>query len=326
MSHIFDALRRLDAERSGTKTLATPTATELLERAERQALMQWEVDALSAGENDRGPTNADLGSVFRAGQSEDLTREAFGIGEAVGVAGRADAFPVFEEVETSHPENSRLVCLTQKDSPAAEAFRLLKVRLRHLRKDKPLRKVLITSTVPEEGKSFVAANLACALGASSTEKVLLVEGDLRRPTVSRSFAVGARPGIFECLRETNDLTSTIYNLSKIGIWLFPAGIMKGNPLEIIQSGRLPSMVEQLAEWFDWIVIDSPPMLPLADTTAWARLADGILLVTRRDVTEKRKLTKGLEAFEQGKLIGAVLNSSNSADDEGYYYYRREGAT
>jgi Mrp family chromosome partitioning ATPase len=78
-------------------------------------------------------------------------------------------------------------------------------------------------------------------------------------------------------------------------------------------------MDQLAAWFDWIIIDSPPVLPLADTSVWSRLADGILLVTRQGTTDKRQLKRGLEALETKKLIGVLLNSSQSSDNRDYYY-------
>ena len=78
-------------------------------------------------------------------------------------------------------------------------------------------------------------------------------------------------------------------------------------------------MDQLAAWFDWIVIDSPPVLPLADTSVWMRLADGVLLATRQGITEKRQLVRGLEAVEPKKLIGALVNSSNNAAAGDYYY-------
>jgi Mrp family chromosome partitioning ATPase len=81
-------------------------------------------------------------------------------------------------------------------------------------------------------------------------------------------------------------------------------------------------MEQLTAMFDWVIIDSPPVLPIADTSVWSRLADGILLVTRQGVTEKRHLQRGLEALDQKKLIGALLNSSRRTSDDDYYAYRR----
>jgi Mrp family chromosome partitioning ATPase len=94
-----------------------------------------------------------------------------------------------------------------------------------------------------------------------------------------------------------------------------------NPLELLESKKLPDLMEQLTAIFDWIIIDSPPVLPIADTSVWSRLADGILLVTRQGVTEKRHLQRGLEALDQEKLIGALLNSSRRTSDNDYYAYR-----
>lgn len=321
MSHIFDALQRSEGERSGAKS----NVTELLQRAERQTLSQREAETDAIGIAERELTAPDINPLSRLDPVEALHRGAIALGDAARGPERANIFDSFETVRVSPTQEKRLVCLTEKESLAAEAFRLLRVRLRHLRKDKVLKKVLITSTVPQEGKSFAAANLACALASGSQERILLLDGDLRRYTQSQLFGVKGKSGICEFVQGKRSLASCIYRLDGAGFWLFPAGNAEGDPLGIIQSAKLPSMMAQLAEWFDWIIIDSPPMLPLADTTALARQADGILLVARRDVTEKRKLKKGLEAFESDKLIGALLNSSHSAGDREYYYYRPEHA-
>jgi Mrp family chromosome partitioning ATPase len=94
----------------------------------------------------------------------------------------------------------------------------------------------------------------------------------------------------------------------------------------MQSGRLSELLDQLSGWFDWIIIDSPPVLPLADTSVWARLVDGILLVTREGTTKRRLLQSGLKALEQSKLLGAVVNSSASTDHTNYYYRYGPAAT
>ena len=93
----------------------------------------------------------------------------------------------------------------------------------------------------------------------------------------------------------------------------------------MQSGKLSALIEQLEAWFDWIVIDSPPVLPLADTSVWARIADGILLVTREGTTEKQQLKRGLQALEQSKLLGAVLNSATDTHHNDYYQRYRQAA-
>ena len=214
-------------------------------------------------------------------------------------------------------EDSRLVSLGQEGSLGAEKFRFLAVRLRQLRQSRSLKKILITSTIPQEGKSTVAANLACTLARRRPQKTLLLEGDLRRPNIASQFGLGKLPGLCEWLSGETP-TINIYRLENLGVWLLPAGTAPENPLELMQSGRLSPLMEKLEAWFDWIVIDSPPVLPLADTSLWSRLADGILLVTRKGTTEKQQLQRGIEAIEKSKLLGALVNSSSNASHADYY--------
>lgn len=318
MSHIFDALQRSEAERGGSAPSAAPAATELLERAERQAVQQWKFGA-AFGSPD--PDMPQLAPSYGPGVPAVGVAELNGSPVLAMPADGSSILSQFPSLAVSFPPQKRLVSVAEPDSPAAEAFRLLAVRLRHLRRDRTLRRVLITSSIPEEGKSLVSANLACTLAAGPQQKVLLLEGDLRRPSLLQLFGAGETPGIGEWLRGERSLTSSIYRVEDAGIWILPAGRAVGNSLEVMQSGKLPALMEQLTAWFDWVIIDSPPVMPLADTSVWARMADGILLVTRPGVTQKRQLTNGLAALESKKLIGAILNSSKS-EDNGYYYYRR----
>jgi capsular exopolysaccharide synthesis family protein len=238
--------------------------------------------------------------------------------EALSKEKRAEILEKFPSLPITLAAQSRLVCLTDKEDPTAEAIRLLGVRLRDLRRIRPLKKLLITSTIPQEGKSTIAANLACALASSADEKVLLVEGDLRRPTLRLMFGIGATDGILDSLRDEEKKLTGIYRLEDAGVWILPAGDTPSNPLELLQSKQLPLLMERLATYFDWIIIDSPPVLPLADTSIWMRMADGVLLVTRQGTTQKRQLQKGLEALDQKKMLGAVLNGSVASSYSGYY--------
>jgi Mrp family chromosome partitioning ATPase len=165
----------------------------------------------------------------------------------------------------------------------------------------------------------VAANLACTLALHTQQKVLLLEGDIRRPTQSKVFGIPRKPGICEWLNSEQSLIKSLYRLEGAGIWIFPAGNGTGNSLELLQSGAATPMMEKLTNWFDWVIIDSPPVLPLADTSVWTNLADGILLVARQGITHKRQLKRGLEALGPQKLIGALLNSAKNAEHADYYY-------
>jgi capsular exopolysaccharide synthesis family protein len=288
MSRIFEALQRSETERSGVPSAPSEIATDLLQAVEREV-------------SGRAPRNmspvapSDPGFVD---QGTDLGR--------------------FQKLSVSIPPDGKLICLTAQDSLGAEKFRFLGVRLRQIQSLRPLKKVLITSTIPEEGKSTVSANLAAILARRKQQKTLLIEGDLRRPSLCQRFGLGKLPGLSEWLQGEPRPVNNVYHLEDLNLYFLPAGRTPDNPLELMQSGRLTELMNQLSAWFDWIIIDSPPVLPLADTSVWARLADGILLVTREGTTQKRLLQRGLQALEPSKLLGAVLNSSSNTDHTNYY--------
>jgi capsular exopolysaccharide synthesis family protein len=301
MSNIFDALQRAESESAGSNGSTFPLATELLQAAEqkmRESALNVEeliveqrptVDSIDS----KGPT---------ASPAEDPARED---------VERCPELPV------SIQDESRLVSVCKEGSLGAEKFRFLAVRLRQLRHSRPLKKVLITSTIPQEGKTTVATNLACTLAREKQQKTLLLEGDLRRPSLAAQFGFGKIPGLCEWLSGQTE-TINIYRLEGLGLWILPAGSAPQNPLELMQSGKLAALMEQLEAWFDWIVIDSPPVLPLADASLWSRLADGVLLVTRKGTTEKQQLQRGLEVIEKSKLLGALVNSSANTAHSDYY--------
>jgi capsular exopolysaccharide synthesis family protein len=198
-------------------------------------------------------------------------------------------------------------------------MRLLSVRLRDHRRVSPLKKVLITSSIPREGKTTISANLACALAHGGEEKVLLIEGDVRIPSIRKIFGIEAVPGLCENIQGERSLSDCIYHLDGAGLWLLPTGRVPPNPLAVLESPKLTALMDQLAACFDWIIIDSPPVLPLADTSIWIRLADGILVVVRQGTSEKQQLQRGLEALEQKKLLGALLNCAATSAYSDYYY-------
>jgi capsular exopolysaccharide synthesis family protein len=318
MSQIFDALQRSEGERLENDAGALPAGPELLRRAEKRVASDRKSDSASNGRTNIQGSEIILAAVSEAvgvlhsEMPDSVVSESWTAGERTAFLRKLQTVPVSLEPE------GRLVSLTDRDSPTAEALRLLGVRLRDLRHTRTLKKVLITSTIPREGKTTISANLACALAHGSEEKILLVGGDVRIPALLQMFGIETLPGLCEIVLEGRSLSDSIYSLEDAGIWVLPAGRIPSNPLEVLQSQKLPEIIEQLGECFDWIVIDSPPILPLADTTIWMRLADGVLLVTRQGITEKHQLQRGLEALESEKVIGALLNCADGAS-YGYYY-------
>ena len=323
MSYIFDALQKSEAERSGIDLGTLAGATELLQIAELQAAAECETAAQS--ENVGVPSVTTLPDTSRPSRAVPTLPIALGFPSAAEPGAthpQVDPFSQFQSLRVFVPLQNRLVVVTDKESLAAEKFRFLAVRLRQLQQSRTLKKVLITSAIPQEGKTMVAANLACTLARRARQRTLLMEGDLRRPALLQMFGLSKLPGICEWLQGDSGAATSIYHLEDPGLWILPAGSTPRNPLELMQSGRLSDLMAQVTAWFDWIIIDSPPVLPLADTSVWTRLADGVLLVTRQGTTEKRQLQRGMEALDPKKLIGALINSSkNTAHSDYYYQYR-----
>jgi capsular exopolysaccharide synthesis family protein len=214
--------------------------------------------------------------------------------------------------------------LTDQGSLAAEKFRVLGLKLRHLRECRKLKRIVITSSIPQEGKSMIASNLALNQSRSKVLNTVLVDGDLRRPELGTRFGFSRNlPGLSEVLRGERQLSEVVYKLEGTGLSFLPAGVTPENPIEVMQSGRLPQLLEQLETFFDWIIIDTPPVLPLADTPLWMKLADGVLLVTREGVCEKKQLERTVEVIDRSTMLGVIVNSCDSNEQK--YYYARYGS-
>lgn len=311
MSRIFDALQRSGTEQSGIEYPdMVSVVTEVFEAPGEQRPIDWlRADSVTTVE----PTTLQPTTVEPA-TAKPITAEPTAA-EPVTAEVQGNGLVEFPSLEVTVLPGSRLVFMAAPESLAAEKFRFLGVRLRQLQQTRALKRVLVTSTIPEEGKSTVSANLAGVL-ARRKQKVLLIEGDLRRPVLAQQFGLGRLAGLSEWLESDRQTVTNVYRLEGPDFWLLPAGYPPANPLELLQSGRLSKLMEQLANLFDWIVVDSPPLLPLADTTVWARVTDGTLLVAREGKSEKTQLQRGLEILKKSDLLGVVLNGCT--DHKNYY--------
>jgi len=315
MSQIFDALQRSESERSGKDRGVELRATEVLQRAELDTFGS----RVGTAPADAWTTPLVNDSAVAVAEQGEESVDVSTVLKTATPAERVDGPSQCEVLSVRPPASSQLVSMLDSESPAGEAFHLLGVRLRHMRRQRPLKKVLITSSIPQEGKSMVAANLACTLALRTQKKVMLLEGDVRRPTQSKIFGVPNKPGICEWLNGQRAIVKSMYKLDGPGIWILPAGQATGESLDLLQSGRAIPLMEQLTDWFDWVVIDSPPILPLADTSVWTNLANKILLVTHQNTTQKHQLKHKLKTLENQRIIKAVLNSARGGAHTDYYY-------
>jgi len=223
----------------------------------------------------------------------------------------------------------RLITITNPNSPGAETFRVLSTRLAHLRHKRPLKRLLITSAVGDEGKSVVAVNLALMLARRAGERVLLVEADLRRPTASALLATSQLRGIAEWHEHQLALQDAFYQVEGMPLWLLSAGKGIDDPLPLLESDAFAQMLNAVSEGFDWVLLDCTPMLPMADATSLSRLCDGVLVVVREGHTRKKPLVRALSSIEKSKQLGVIFNEASAVHVSydryygGYGYYRQK---
>jgi len=313
MSQIFDALQRAEGESSGRDLASKTDATDMLKRVEQRYLSNNGNVGEAAFFRDENQGTTDKQYPVLQDRRPHLVT-VHPIGDSTH-----EVFQKFKTVSSTFESANKLVSVTQHEGAGAEAFRLLTIRLNDFKQSRRMKKILVTSSIPQEGKSLVAGNLACALARSDRQRTILIEGDLRRPTLSDLFGVRTTIGIAEYLEGRCAVTEAIYFVESAGVWLLPAGRSTTNLQDLMKSERLLSLIDEVSTWFDWVVIDSPPVLPLADTSIWMRIADGILLTARQGKTEKKALKSCVEALAQEKVIGAVLNSARIPEHADYYY-------
>jgi protein-tyrosine kinase len=225
------------------------------------------------------------------------------------------------------PDIKTMLFYNSEQAPGTEEFRTLRSRLYQLREKRPLKKVLVTSSLPKEGKSFVAANLAQALARQQGRRVLLIDADLRASRLHLALGTSATPGLSEYLLGEADEFGIMQRGTMENLLFIPAGRSTSNPAEMIANGRLSILLGQAEPLFDWIVIDSPPAVPVSDAGLIANYCDGVLMVVRSDATPSDLARKARAEFDDKLLLGVVLNGikRGSAEYSRYYgAYGKEG--
>jgi len=204
-----------------------------------------------------------------------------------------------------------------------EEFRTLRSRLYQAREKHPLSKVLVTSPLPKEGKSFVTANLGQVLVQQQGKRVLLVDADLRNPHLHLTLGAEPGPGLSDYLRSETDEFSVIQGGPMENLFLIPAGSKNENPAELVASGRMNTLLNRLQPLFDWIIVDSPPAAAVSDAALIANYCDGVLLVVRSNATPFDIAQRARQEFGDN-LIGVVLNGISTLPEYSQYYYNAYG--
>lgn len=217
----------------------------------------------------------------------------------------------------------KLVTALAPRGPEAEAYRILRTNLQFMGLDRPLRSLVVTSAVPEEGKTLTAANLAVAF-AQTGQRVILVDADLRRPTLHRTFGLGrlAWGGLTSVLGGTVDLQAALTGTELEDLTVLTAGPIPPNPAELLGSQRMQALMAALHEQFDVVIYDTPPVLAVADASVLAPAVDGTLLVIRAYRVGHPQVRRAKEALEavKARVLGVVLDGVRNRRGDGYYYY------
>jgi capsular exopolysaccharide synthesis family protein len=231
-----------------------------------------------------------------------------------------------KRINVTATPSSRLVALTSEKALGAEKFRVLGARLSNIRLSSKLNILQVTSSVVGEGKTLTSVNLAMTLARRFDQKVLLAEGDLRKPAVCKMLGLSMKPGIGEWWDHPEiPVTDYILRIGDTGMCLLPAGDV-AQPASVLQSQRIADLFQGLARQFDWVIIDTPPLLPMADSNLWSRISDGTLMVVRKGTVSRTALKKAVESLDNPKMVGVVLNDASDYDRVNYYdqYYTPRG--
>lgn len=202
----------------------------------------------------------------------------------------------------------------------AEAFRVLRTALQFLSVDSQLRSIVVTSSVPAEGKTSVAVNLGLTL-ARGGSSVVIVECDLRRPKAADYMEVDAVVGLTDVLAGQVDLADALSRREDLPATLLPSGSLPPNPAELLQSKAMQHVVDELEEQFDYVVIDAPPLLPVTDAAVLSAVADGVVLVVRHGRTTPDQVRHSIDRLEATgvQLAGLVLSMTPRSGRYGYGY-------
>jgi protein-tyrosine kinase len=220
------------------------------------------------------------------------------------------------------PDAERMLFFDGGEAGAGtEEFRTLRSRLYATRERMPLKTILVTSALPQEGKSFTSANLAQVMVRQHGRRALLIDADLRGPRLHQMLGTEVGPGLSEYLQEKNDEFSIMQRGPLENLFFIPGGSSIADPAELVGNGRLKTLLQRVEPLFDWIIIDSPPVIAVSDASVLAKACDGVLLVVRSHSTPSDVARKARQEFSEQVLLGVVLNGTrgDAAPYARYYY-------
>ena len=205
-------------------------------------------------------------------------------------------------------------------SIAAESYRTLRTNIQYSSFDKEYRVIVVTSSEPGEGKSTTAGNLALSM-AQDNKKVILIDCDLRKPSIHKKFKISNLVGLSDVIVGKEELTKVVHRYNK-NLVILTSGKLPPNPSEMLSSKTMSSLLESLKETFDYIILDTPPVQAVTDSQILSTKADGTILVVRAERTKKESVENAVNLLRKvnANIIGTVLNGIDGSRNKYYYYY------
>jgi protein-tyrosine kinase len=306
MSRVHDAIQRAGERASGPDTVTGAAEADAVE---------YDAATLAAE-----PFPVEL-AARRASASEAPPRPAAAFTAAAAaatpaVSARKSSSSVFEKIDARLAEK---VVLDDRMLPASrEQYRRLAGVLHDAQTTTGLRVLMIASAVSGEGKTLTAANLALTLSESYRKRVLLIDADLRRPTLHTIFAVKTAGGLSEGL-DTPDSKLMIRQISD-RLAILPAGRPNSDPMALLTSERMHRLIAEARDAFDWVIVDTPPIILLPDANLLSTMVDGVVLVLKAESTPHALVKRATDAIGHKRLLGVVLNQATAAPNGGYGTY------
>ncbi len=225
-----------------------------------------------------------------------------------------------QEVPFRVATDSLLIDVTRPHEAPMEEFRMLRTRLNHMKSLQPIHSVVVTSASPAEGKSLTAANLALAQAHLAGNMTLLADFDFRRPIVHTLFGIDRTPGITDYLLGKIPLHQALRRVAGTNLYLMPAGEAVINPLELLNLREVKQLIDRLPALFNWMILDSPPLLFAADASLLSTLCHGTLLVVRIGHTTIDSVTRAMQSLCNNNVLGIVVNGARRGELYSKYTY------
>jgi protein-tyrosine kinase len=291
-------------------------------------------EALKKAEQERAAVQATGAGVLTAAPTANLTMPTIAAPDSEGgrslpteeLIAHSAGYLRFDDLRKhcAHPQwhldpNVNVFINSALTAHGSEQFRTLRSRLYQMRSSQQLRTLLVTSSVPAEGKTFVTNNLAQAIVRQPDRRALIIDADLRCSRLHVPLGAPASPGLTDYLRGEVDELAIIQHGLEGNLCFIPGGNAVTNPSELLSNGRMKVLLDRVMPVFDWVILDSAPLLPVADSSLLADLVDGALLVVRAGQTPVETAQRACQELQGRNVVGVVLNAVGPHHAYGAYY-------